>query len=71
MGNPPMGIVAIGLIVGGSVGALGMVIADTATGNTPTFLLTIMIMALSLILTFWLIRFFNRIYLRSFKRGNR
>jgi hypothetical protein len=66
-GNPPMGIVAIGLIVGVSVGALGLVIADAATGGTPTLLL-IIIMVLTLVLTCWLTRVFNQIYLRLFKR---
>ena len=69
-GNPPFGIVAIGVIVGGSVGALGMVFLDAAMGNTSTFL-RIIIMVLCFIPTFWLIRFFNKIYLRSFKRVNR
>jgi hypothetical protein len=69
-GNPPMGIVAVGVIVGVSVGALGMVVVDAAMGGTPTFLL-IVIMVLTLVLTSWLTRLFNQIYLRSFKRVNR
>ena len=69
-GNPPMGIVAVGVIVGVSVGALGMVVVDAAMGGTPTFLL-IVIMVLTLVLTSWLTRLFNQIYLRSFKRANR
>ena len=65
-----MGIVAVGLIVGGSLGALGVVIADAVMGDTSTFL-RIVIVVLCFMPTFWLIRFFNRIYLRSFKRVNR
>jgi hypothetical protein len=65
-----MGIVAIGLIVGVSVGALGMVVAGAAMGDTPTFLY-IITTVLTILLTSWLTRFFNQIYLRSSKRINR
>ena len=69
-GNPPMGIVVIGVIVGVSVGVLGMVIVGAAMGDTPT-ILYIITTVLSLVLTGWLTRFLNQIYLRFLKGANR
>ena len=69
-GNPPIGIVVIGVIVGVSFGTAGMVIAGATMGDTPTFLY-IITTVLSLVLTGWLTRFFNQIYLRFLKGANR